>query len=71
MAEGRYSWLFEPHMAKEELWAWWVWEACGGWCLVLAVALELYQGSVQVTGVILGICQEGTQAWYALGKERA
>lgn len=21
-AEGRYSWLFEPHMAEEELWAW-------------------------------------------------
>lgn len=34
---------------------------------VLAIALELYWGSVQVTEVMLGICQEGTWAWYSLG----
>lgn len=32
---------------------------------VLAAALELYQGSVQVREVMLGICQEGT--WYTVG----
>jgi hypothetical protein len=74
MAEGRYSWLFEPHMQRRDcvglvgaklqcdgvgsLW---------GLVSVLAIALELYWGSVQVTEVMLGICQEGTWAWYSLG----
>lgn len=54
MAEGRYSCPLEPHMAEEELWAWWMpnWWVMGDgvgslWRLVsVLVTLELYQGSV-------------------------